>query len=80
LFKIIIKSPLNFKILFETYAYLKSLKKAEGDLYLKALTTPFILELHDFPKMEDMELELTKDQEMVIAKIITPRSQLSIFI
>jgi hypothetical protein len=61
LFKIIIKSPLNFKILSKIYAYLESLKKVKGDLCLKALTTPFILELHDFPKMEDMELELTKD-------------------
>jgi len=29
--------------------------------------------------MEDVELELTKDQEMVIAMIIMPRSQLDIF-
>jgi flagellar assembly factor FliW len=70
LFKIIIKSPLNPKILPKTYAYLESLKKAEGDLHFKALTTPFIFKLHDFPKMEDVELELTKNQEMVIAKII----------
>jgi hypothetical protein len=56
-----IKSPLNPRILPKTYTYLESLKKAKGDLYLKALTTPFILELYDFPKMEDVELELTKD-------------------
>jgi hypothetical protein len=56
-----IKSPLNFKILSETYAYLKSLKKAKGDLYFKALTIFFIFKLHDFPKIEDAELELTKD-------------------
>jgi hypothetical protein len=61
LFKIIIKSPFNFKILPETYAYLKSFKKAEGDLCLKALTTPFIFKLYDFPKIKDVELELTKD-------------------
>ena len=63
----------------ETYAYLESLKKAKGDPRLKALTTPFILESHDFPQIEDAELELTKDQEMVIAKIIMPHSQLDIF-
>jgi hypothetical protein len=56
-----IRSPFNLKILPKTYAYLESLKKAKGDLHLKALTIPFILELHDFPKMEDVELELTKD-------------------
>jgi len=61
LFKIMIRSPFNPKMLFETYAYLESLEKAEGDLCLKALTTPFILESHNFPQMEDEELELTKD-------------------
>jgi hypothetical protein len=61
LFKIIIKSPLNSRILLKIYTYLKSLKKAKGDLRFKALTTPFIFKLYDFPKMEDAELELTKD-------------------
>jgi hypothetical protein len=56
-----IKSPFNSKILPKIYAYLESLKKAKGDLCLKALTTSFILKLHDFPKIEDAELELTKD-------------------
>ena len=61
MFKIIIKNPLNPKMLFKTYAYLESLKKAKGDLCLKALTTPFIFKSYDFPQMEDKELELTKD-------------------
>jgi hypothetical protein len=56
-----IRSPFNSKILSKTYTYLKSLKKAEGDLYLKAFITLFIFKLHDFPKIEDAELELIKD-------------------
>jgi hypothetical protein len=56
-----IKSPLNPRILPKIYTYLESLKKVKGDLCLKALTTLFIFKLHDFPKMEDVELELTKD-------------------
>jgi hypothetical protein len=75
-----IKSPFNPKILPEIYVYLESLKKAKGDLHFKAFTTSFILKLHDFPKMENAELELTKNQKMVIAKIITPHLQLGIFI
>jgi len=56
-----IRNFFNPKILPKIYIYLESLKKTEGDLRLKALTTPFIFKFYNFPQIEDIELELIKD-------------------